>query len=596
MSVEFESLMVSGFMPFAKGYTINLRNRGVVFIVGENKLSRMADSNGAGKTALLDAISWVLYDKILRGTEGVRIINTKCKKAIVELIFWIGKHRYLVHRSQEGRKRAWDLFSLKGEKRQHEGSGDQIATLFGLSFKAFTNSLMFGADMDRFSQLSDGPRKQIFDDLIDTAFFSDKRKLVDAELKVLEETMGALNLQWQTLHDTWETRDQERRELKEQLDAIEVDSLRAWLSDQAWMLDALTILDELYMDLKRWRSLNGFFNRKLRETADMYDVARMIKQKLQVIEHDLAKLLKAKKDALHAEVCSLCRRPVREQDRKVIEATYNREMDPIIDRARRLTQYLHDTVMSADRQFEQASEIIDNVPMDEIRLEMRRHLGDLQTLEHVTPVESSSRLGTLLRDLEMRLDETKIKLQEAERQKTESEREIALRRFWMDGFGHKGLKALLLRDYEQFINDRLARYAGILTLDEISLSFQAQRELKSGDMREEITFEAYNRYGAECYADMSSGEKQRIDLCWVLAVQDLIRELHQSRFSIALYDEIFEHFDETGCEAVMDFLIQQRRDFGSVFVISHNPKLLGYPSDGIIKVIKTKDGSCIYDQ
>lgn len=595
MSVDFDGLMISGFMPFAKSYDIRLANRGIVFIVGENKLSRMADSNGAGKSAILDAFSWVHYDKILRGTEGQRIVNSKADKAVVESYFKSGKQAYCAKREQSGRKRGWDLYSLRGETRHHEGSGDQIATLFGLSFKAFANSLMFGADMDRFSTLSDAPRKQIFDDLIDTAFFSDKRKLVDLELRVFEETMGALNLQWQTLTDAYETRDLERIELKTQLDAIEVDSLRAWLTDQTWMLDAMNILDELFVDLQQWRRLNGFFTRKLRETSELYDIARTIQSKVQTIEKDLAKLLKAKKDALHAEACPLCRRPVREQDRKVIEASYNRDIDPIVLRGRRLSQYFHDTVTSADRQYEQASEIVDNVPMDEIRLEMRRHLGDLQTLEHVPQVESSSRLHALMQDLCSRLDETIGKLKAVEIQKTEAERELVLRQFWMEGFGHKGLKAMLLRDYEQFINDRLGRYASILTADEIALSFSAQRELKSGDMREEITFAAFNKYGAECYTDLSSGEKQRVDLCWVLAVQDLIRELHQSHFSIALYDEVFDHLDESGCECIMELLTTQRRDFGSIFVISHNPKLLGYPSDSVITIVKTKDGSRIID-
>jgi DNA repair exonuclease SbcCD ATPase subunit len=177
---------------------------------------------------------------------------------------------------------------------------------------------------------------------------------------------------------------------------------------------------------------------------------------------------------------------------------------------------------------------------------------------------------------------------------SELSKALDLRDFWVEGFGHKGMKAMMLRDYEGFIQSRLESYSQSLTAGELIPRFSAHRVLKSGDVREEITFEVENKYGATIYDDLSSGEKQRVDLCLVLALQDLTRELHHGRFSLALYDEIFEHLDEAGCERVMDLLTTQRRDFGSIFCISQNPKLLSYPSDHVIRVVKTEKGSAIY--
>lgn len=596
MSIDFDGLVIEGFMPFVKSFELKLANRGLVFIIGENKVSRMADSNGAGKTALLDAFSWVHYDQILRGTSAARIINRHCDKAVVESYFAIGKQKYCAQREQEGRKRAWTLYSLIGSERKSEGSGEQIEELFGLSFKAFANSLLFGADvLQRFAKLSDAPRKQIFDDLIDTAFFQDKRKGVELELKDIMVDFDKLVNEHRALMDVLEHEQLERDDLRRRVDLEVVDGIKSWFSDQVYMLSAMASLDELYMSWARWRKLNSYFRGMLHESTGIFDTAYPIQKQLDEIERQIARILKGKKDALAKDICPVCRRQIHPGEHKTIEEHFNRELDPLLLRGRQLRLWLKDLLIIGDRLHDQGAAIVDTVPIDEIRVEMRRQFEDLRTMEAALETDTES-LDEVLRLLEERMDETDQKLAKVEQDRKLVQGEVDLREFWLEGFGHKGLKAMLLRDYEAFINERLSRYASVLTADEIQLIFAAHKQLKSGDLREEITFEALNKYGAECYDDLSSGEKQRVDLCFVLAVQDLVRELHHGHFSLALYDEIFEHFDETGCESVMDFLTQQRRTFGSVFVISHNPKLLGYPSDAVIKVVKTKEGSVVYEQ
>ena len=72
--IELESIHGKDFMPFVGEFSVPLAKQGVTFVVGENRVSRMAGSNGAGKTALFDAITGRDYIVIPGVTLVVAII------------------------------------------------------------------------------------------------------------------------------------------------------------------------------------------------------------------------------------------------------------------------------------------------------------------------------------------------------------------------------------------------------------------------------------------------------------------------------------------------------------------------------------------
>ena len=165
--------------------------------------------------------------------------------------------------------------------------------------------------------------------------------------------------------------------------------------------------------------------------------------------------------------------------------------------------------------------------------------------------------------------------------------------FAQEAFGPQGVKNLLLRDYETLVQQNLEQYSTWLTQGEIQLGFSAQQQLKSGEWREKMEFTVKVLGGAQQYEDLSSGEKQRVDLCLIFSLQDLVQDLHRSHLHLRLYDEMFEHLDEAGVQGVMTMLTEQRQTQGTLCVISHNPHLLAYPHDSLVRVIKTAKGSVI---
>ncbi len=83
-------ISIQNFLTIGGLVTLNLSDRGLLLVQGKNEDSTSANSNGAGKSSLVDAISWVLYGETARGESTDSVINSAvgkdcCVTAYVEL-------------------------------------------------------------------------------------------------------------------------------------------------------------------------------------------------------------------------------------------------------------------------------------------------------------------------------------------------------------------------------------------------------------------------------------------------------------------------------------------------------------------------------
>lgn len=583
--IKFLRTEIDNFMTFYGKYIIPMDSQGIVFIVGENKVSKMADSNGAGKTSIFDAISWCLYGKVLRNIEGVEVINYNAEQCSVIVIFNKGERTYAVVHERSAGFRTWMVHDyIDGMLGDPIGpASDHVEQILGLSYTAFCNVLLFGQST-RFAGLTDSQRKKVLDDLIDTAFFTEKRGVVEADVKVWRERVGVLKAELD-----------KRRHGIELLQRVRDDALNAMGHSRS---------EQLVKDLEQEQEIRVFME-KMQEAIVWYlklhrqsphetlqllnENERLLKfynKKQDRLTHLLDHSTAQQRRALGSDQCPVCRQPVTERLKEDITAVYEKERWPLMIESIQLTH-----IESILRDWRIAFD-------DELTLWM--HAKDLARQEFDEASEALAAIGLMIKregvvldDLDIQLDAEQRELLSHGQQLEQETLELTMREFFLAAFGPRGLKSLVLQDYEGFIQEKLNEYSGYLTANEVTITFSARRQLKSGEYREEITFDARNKFGARSYEGCSSGEQERIDLCLILALQDLVRELTQERIDLALYDEIFDHLDETGCDQVMSFLTEQRRQVGTVFVISHSPKLLAYPGDHTIRVVKTLEGSSL---
>ena len=76
------ALKIKNFLIIGEA-TVSLANRGLLLIEGQNDDDESANSNGAGKSSLVDALCWCLFGVTARGVSGDAVINKKAKKECV---------------------------------------------------------------------------------------------------------------------------------------------------------------------------------------------------------------------------------------------------------------------------------------------------------------------------------------------------------------------------------------------------------------------------------------------------------------------------------------------------------------------------------
>ncbi|MGI4709870.1 AAA family ATPase, partial [Klebsiella pneumoniae] len=158
--VVFKQVEVNNFLAI-KEATLELDNRGLILIEGENKSNESFHSNGSGKSTLISAITYALYGKTEKGLKADDVVNNIEKKnTSVKLKFDIGEDSYLIERYRKDKENKNKVKLFVNEKEITGSTNDvtdkQIQDLFGIEFNTYVNAIMYGqGDIPMFSQATD---------------------------------------------------------------------------------------------------------------------------------------------------------------------------------------------------------------------------------------------------------------------------------------------------------------------------------------------------------------------------------------------------------------------------------------------------------
>lgn len=168
------------------------------------------------------------------------------------------------------------------------------------------------------------------------------------------------------------------------------------------------------------------------------------------------------------------------------------------------------------------------------------------------------------------------------------ENELVILDFWSQAFSSSGIKSFILENSLPYLTERSNYYSSYLTGGLITIEFLPFSTFKTVDkIKEKISIKITNSFGGNTYASCSDGEKRRIDLCILLAFQDLLLAQSTRKWNLLIFDEVLDALDTSGSEAVIDLfrLIAQDKN---IFVISHNDDVKRYFEDVII--VQKKNG------
>ena len=184
-------LKINGFLSYAEAVELDFSSFDLACISG---------SNGAGKSSLLDAITWVLFGEARGKTDD--LINTRCSKAEVEFIFDYENQRYRVLRTrQRGKTGSLDVFISNGDgnwrvltEATMSDTQRRIRQEIKLDYDTFTNASFFlQGKADQFTQQKAADRKHILSNVLGLDVWeeyknraAEKRKTFENDLKGIE--------------------------------------------------------------------------------------------------------------------------------------------------------------------------------------------------------------------------------------------------------------------------------------------------------------------------------------------------------------------------------------------------------------------------
>ena len=160
-------------------------------------------TNGAGKSTVLDALTFSLFGKAFRKINKPQLINSMNEKdCIVEVEFVINGTQWKV---QRGIKPA--IFKIWRDDNlldQSAAANDQQKWLeqnvLKMNYKSFTQIVILGSStFVPFMQLTPGNRREVIEDLLDIRIFSSMNSVIKEKIRSVKESVKVLELKKESL-------------------------------------------------------------------------------------------------------------------------------------------------------------------------------------------------------------------------------------------------------------------------------------------------------------------------------------------------------------------------------------------------------------
>ena len=515
--------------------------------------------NGAGKSTVLDALTFSLFNKPFRKITKGQLVNTVNEKGcLVEIEFDVGTREYKVIRGIK--PNTFEIWVDGVMLNQNAAAADQQKYLenniLKLNYKSFTQIVVLGSSsFVPFMQLSNTHRREVIEDLLDIKIFSAMNGVVKDKLRKSRESIKVLELKKESLSDKVEM----QKSFMGKLESKGRDDIQS-------NRDKIKILGT---EIDTHIEHNG-----LKEVA----VAELMEEQSTVIGagdklvklNNLKGKITQKVSTITEEhkfftgntVCPTCTQSIEESFRlNKIADVQNKSKD-----LKEGLKELEETIKSEEdreRQFTQLSKEITKlthgISQNNTRISgLQRQIGDLESeiqrltdqlanrnTEHEKLAKLSEQLNTTFESLGEEKDDIQYK--------------DYVYNLLRDG----GVKRKIIKKYLPLINKQVNRY---LQMMDFYINFTLDEEFN-----EKVQSPIHEDF---CYASFSEGEKMRIDLALLFTWREVAAYKNSTNTNLLIMDEVFDSsLDGSGTDEflkIIRFVVKN----ANIFVISHKESLL----------------------
>ena len=559
---------------------VNFETPGVTLLTA--KSDDGGTTNGYGKTSILFALTWLLYDKVIDSVNKDELINITNKVDMVgEVLFSIGTDEFAVKRwrksGKSNRENGASLF-INGEDNTPAGNDNinkKIQELIGIDFELFSRIVVYSASNKSFFDLPttshyETNQTDMVEQLFNLQMLSEKAVALKAQIKATETEL----VTQKRLIEQVEKQLASHKVLVEKTEARK----QLWSNTHAERVTALEIDIELVeqVDFEAERLHHDTIVDCSNARRDLVNEKRTHEAKLSTAKEQLVEL-KNEVASLSDSTCPYCKQTFAGAAEKFEHVSHQllshqdvmRELKMGVKSCDKQIQMLDSLISTARRKATVAD--FDNLvrlksahqdlvtKITQLKQQSNPHTDTLQELIDAQPVVPSF---DTINDLSTLNEHQQFLL------KLLTKKDSFLR------------KALLHRNIP-LLNSRMAVY-----LEQMGLPHAVEF---TPSLTANIT-----QFGRELsFGSLSNGQKARINFALSLAFGDLLQEIHQ-KINIQLFDEVLDiGLCPHGVAAASRVLKHKARDEGlSVFIITHRDELANAFDNQLI--VRMVDGfSCV---
>ena len=570
--LEFQKIRWKNFLSTGDNFTEILLNKSPTTLI--------LGANGAGKSTVLDALTFGLFGKPFRKINKPQLTNSVNEKdCLIEIEFIIGKTKYLIRRGIK--PGIFEIYHNKKMINQDSKIKDYQKYLedniLKLNFKSFTQTVILGsATFVPFMQLSAKDRRDIIEDLLDIKIFSSMNEILKSRLIDHKENVrgndnernnidNQIHLQESSIEEIKKDRKKliqsSKKKIEEYQSKIdENDACIEKLNAKISMLnDTLVELKPVQKKISKMDSISAGLTSKIRSLKEDQEFFRDI---------DNCPTCKQDVDASHKEMMIAERKDKQKEIEQALEdfkneyEVINARMDELLNTQSKVSNLTGDISEKTSH-----------------NRGLKTSIKDYE--KEIEELESTDTSTTKMRKELKKFIEQKQKIERI-REELLEEREYlnVASTLLKDG----GIKTSIIKYYLPIMNGLINKY---LHQMDFYVNFTMDENFSEN-------IQSRNRENFS-YTSFSEGEKMRIDLALLFTWRDVAKMKNSVNTNLLVLDEVFDSsLDSNGTDEFLKLLNELGGN--NVFVISHKGEILYDKFRSIIKFDKVKNFSKIVEE
>ena len=562
--ITFKKIKYKNFLSTGNSWTeIDFQEHNTNLIIG---------TNGAGKSSMLDALTFVLFNKPFRKINKPQLINTTNEReCLVEIEFSVNSRDYLVRRGIKPNVFDIEVNGNPLHKEADDRANQRILeeNILKVNYKSFTQIVILGSStFVPFMQLTTANRREVIEDLLDIRIFSAMNNLIKDKIRVMKEQSKSLDLKKENVKDKIGMQENFINELEERGNAnINANNKKITTLDKeivAYMKENSSLEESIFGYIKEQESVTGAGDKLVK----LNNLRGKLSQKVSTIT-------KEHKFFTENTECPTCGQNIEEEFRlnRISDAQNTaKELKDGYEELEKTIKFEQER----ERQFNSLSKEITKLNNDISKNNTRisgcqRQIRDLESeVQRITEQVAN-------RNTEHeKLAEFKVILQNTIDSLSEKRTEMLNYDFAYSLLKDDGVKTKIIKKYLPFINQQVNRY---LQMMDFYINFNLD-----GEFNETVKSPIHEDFS---YSSFSEGEKMRIDLALLFTWREVARVKNSVNTNLLIMDEVFDSsLDGFGTEEFLK-IIRYVIKGANIFVISHKSDLHD-KFDNVIKFDKIK--------